>query len=271
VSGATPEMPIVDGATRLYGIIGHPIDQVKSPQVITPKFRAAGHNALMLPMHVTPERFDETVRGLKALVNLDGIVITVPHKVRIVAHVDRLLPTGQQIGAINAMRREPGGTWVGDMFDGRGLVRGLSANGHSVRGKRVLLLGAGGAGSAIAFALAEAGAASVTLSDTEQSKARDLAARVAKAYPACAIAAGPPKLDGHDILVNATPTGMAPGDGLPADFGALDPQLIVADIIMKPEVTPLLAHARACGCRTMPGRAMLEGQADELVTFFGRG
>jgi shikimate dehydrogenase len=262
-------MPIVDGATRLYGIIGHPIDQVKSPELITPQFRAAGRNALMLPMHVTPERFDETVRGLKALANLDGIVITVPYKVRIIAHVDRLLPTGEQIGAVNAMRREADGTWVGDMFDGRGLIRGLSDLGHSVAGKRVLLLGAGGAGSAIAFALAEAGTKAVALHDIDESKARDLVARVAKHYPACAIVTAPPSLDGHDVLVNATPIGMAPGDGLPADFGALDRNLIVADIIMKPVVTPLLAHARACGCRTMAGRSMLEGQADELVAFFG--
>ena len=270
MSGALPDLPIVDGATRLYGIIGHPIEQVKSPELITPKFRAAGRNALMLPMHVTPERFDETVRGLKALANLDGIVITVPYKVRIVAHADRLLPTAEQIGAVNAMRREPDSTWVGDMFDGRGFVRGLSGLGHSVAGKRVLLLGAGGAGSAIAWALAEAGAASVTLFDIDEGKARDLAARIATAYPACAIVAGPPKLDGHEILVNATPAGMTPGDGLPADFAALDPNLIVADIIMKPEVTPLLAHARACGCRSMAGRAMLQGQVDELVAFFGR-
>jgi shikimate dehydrogenase len=271
VTGASGDLPIVDGATRLYGIIGHPIDQVKSPELITPKFRATGRNALMLPMHVTPERFDETVRGLKALANLDGIVITVPYKVRIIPHIDRLLPTGERIGAINAMRREADGTWVGDMFDGRGLVRGLSTHGHNVAGKRVLLLGAGGAGSAIAWALAEAGAVSVTLHDVDEGRAGELAARVAKAYTACAIVVGKPNVQGHDILVNATPTGMTPGDGLPADFGALDPNLIVADIIMKPEVTPLLAHARACGCRTMPGRAMLEGQADELVGFFGMG
>lgn len=269
MSGVAPDLPIVDGATRLYGIIGHPIDQVKSPELITPKFRAAGRNALMLPMHVTPERFDETVRGLKALANLDGIVITVPYKVRVTEHVDRLLPTAEQIGAVNAMRREPDGTWVGDMFDGRGFVRGLSGLGNTVGGKRVLLLGAGGAGSAIAFALAEAGAASVTLFDINEGKARDLAARLANTYPDCAIVAGPPTLGSHEILVNATPAGMTPGDGLPADFGKLDPKLIVADIIMKPQVTPLLAHARACGCRTMPGRAMLEGQADELVGFFG--
>ncbi len=264
-------MPIVDGATRLYGIIGHPIDQVKSPEVITPKFRAAGRNALMLPLHVRPEHFDETVRGLKALANLDGIVITVPYKVCVMAHVDRLLPTAERIGAINAMRREPDGTWVGDMFDGRGLVRGLAGLDHQVAGKSVLLMGAGGAGSAIAWALAEAGAVAVTLCDIDDAKAQDLVARIAKAYPDCAIVAGPPKVDGQDILVNATPTGMTPGDGLPAEFGAFDPKLIVADIVMKPEVTPLLSHARARGCLTMPGRAMLQGQADELVGFFGIG
>ena len=76
----TKALPIVDGATRLYGIIGDPIAQVKSPEILTARVRAARHNALLLPMHVKPELLDKTVRGLKALANLDGIVITVPYK-----------------------------------------------------------------------------------------------------------------------------------------------------------------------------------------------
>ncbi len=83
--------------------------------------------------------------------------------------------------------------------------------------------------------------------------------------------AAPPTAAGHDILVNATPIGMAPGDGLPAELGRLDPRLLVVDIIIKPEVTPLLRHARACGCRTVGGRVMLEGQAEEVARFFGIG
>ena len=126
-------------------------------------------------MHVKPEAFDETVRGLKALANLDGIVITVPYKPRIVPFVDRLMPTGERVGAINAMRREPDGTWVGDMFDGKGMLRGLREQGADPKGLRVMLLGAGGAGSAIADAVADAGAASLTIFDVDKAKAGELA------------------------------------------------------------------------------------------------
>src|SRR5689334_308906 len=172
------ELPIVNGATRLYGIIGHPIKQVKSPELLTGRIRAARRNALLLPVHVTPEAFDVTVRGLKAIANLDGIVITVPYKGRIVPFVDRLTPTGERVGAINAMRREPDGRWVGDMFDGKGMLRALRDQGADPKGLRVMLLGAGGAGSAIADAVADAGASSLQIFDVDHAKASDLAARI---------------------------------------------------------------------------------------------
>jgi shikimate dehydrogenase len=108
---AAPELPIVDGATRLYGIIGDPIAHVGSPRLYTEHFRAAGRNAILVPLHVLPKRFEETVRGLKALANLDGLVITVPYKARIVPFVDRLRPMGEKVGAINVMRRDGGVCW----------------------------------------------------------------------------------------------------------------------------------------------------------------
>lgn len=268
---AAVDLPLVDGATRLYGIIGDPIAQVKSPEVMTARFRAAERNAILVPLHVPAARFDETIRGLMALGNLDGIVITVPYKSRILPYVDRLLPVGERVGAINAMRREADGSWTGDMFDGRGLVRSLREQGVALEGRRVMQLGAGGAGSAVACAFAEAGAAAITLYDLDQAKARALAERVAAGYPACAIEVGSPAARGHDILVNATPIGMAPRDGMPAELGQLDPSLLVIDIIIKAEPTPLLEHAQACGCRTVGGRAMLDGQAEEVARFFGVG
>jgi shikimate dehydrogenase len=263
----------IDGATRLFGIIGDPVAQVRSPEAMNPRFAAAGVNAVLVPLHVRPERFDETLRGLLALGNLDGLVVTVPYKARILPFLDRVLPTGRAVGAVNALRREPDGSWTGDMFDGRGLVRGLHARGHEVAGRRVMLLGAGGAGSAVAFAFAEAGAAAISIHDIDPGRAESLVSRLRDAYPACDARVAPPGT-GYDWLVNATPVGMAAdgsspdSDRLPAEFGRLDPGLLVVDVIMKPEVTPLLALARACGCRTVGGRAMLEGQADELARFF---
>lgn len=262
-----PELPIVDGATRLFGIIGDPIVQVGSPRLFTGRFRDAGRNALMVPFHVKADRFDETVRGLKALANLDGIVITVPYKARILGHVDRVLSMGEKVGAINAMRRDGDGRWTGDMFDGRGLVRALRAHGQILAGQRIMLIGAGGAGSALAIALADAGAAAVTIFDRDRTKADALSARVAKLFSSCRAAVAEPTGDGYDILINASPVGMAAEDGLPAPLGQLDPKLLVFDVVLKPEPTPFLRHAESCGCRTLGGRAMMEGQVDEMIEF----
>lgn len=266
---AKAALPIVDGATRLFGIVGDPIEQVKSPEVFTARFRAAGVNALLVPMHLKPETFDDAMRGLKAVANLDGIIATVPYKSRVVPFVDRLLATGGRVGAINAMRREADGRWAGDMFDGKGLLAGLCANGVEPAGLNVMLLGAGGAGSAIADALAEAGARSLTIFDLDEGKARQLVARVSQAHARCTTSFGAPTTDGRQVLINATPTGMAPGDGLPVTGLRLARDLFVADVIAKPDVTPLLAAARDAGCRTMGGRSMVEGQAAEIARFFG--
>jgi shikimate dehydrogenase len=269
MNASVQDMPIVDGATRLYGIIGHPIAQVKSPEILTARMRAARRNALLLPMHVKPDVFDETVRGLKALANLDGIVITVPYKPRIVPFVDRLMPTGERVGAINAMRREPDGQWVGDMFDGKGMLRALRDQNADPKGLRVMLLGAGGAGSAIADAVADAGAASLTIFDMDKAKASELAARISKWHQGCKAAAGEATIDGIDILINATPMGMAEGDPLPMTLGKLDPKFVVADVIVKPGPTPFLKQGEASGCRIIGGSAMIGGQAAELMRFFG--
>lgn len=264
-------LPIVTGATRLYGIIGDPIEQVKSPEVLTARFRDAGVNALLVPMQVKAETFDETIRGLKALANLHGLIATIPYKVRAAAAVDKLWPTGKRVGAINAMRREPDGRWAGDMFDGKGCVTGMRSNGIDPKGLRVMLLGAGGAGSAIADALAEAGVRSITLFDQDRPKASQLADRLMRAHPETECRAGEPTVDGQDVLINATPIGMSPKDGVPAHFPRLDPKLFVVDIVVKADETPLLACARAAGCRTMAGRTMVTSQADLIMRFFGVG
>ena len=197
--------PLVTGRSRLYAIIGDPIEQVKSPEILNPLMQRAGKAGILLPMQVAPENLETAIRGLRAIGNLDGIVITVPHKMRMLALVDEVLPTGRRVGAINAVRRAPGGRWVGDMFDGKGFVAGLRAQGHEPKGKAVLLVGAGGAGSAVAYALAEAGAARLTISDVDAANAARLTAGVAAAYPAVGAVAGPPAPEGHEVVINATP------------------------------------------------------------------
>ncbi len=153
------------------------------------------------------------------------------------------------------------------MFDGVGLVRAIGLAGRSLAYKRVLLLGAGGAASAIAPAFAAAGARAITLFDPEAERAETLAGRVRAFHPRCEVAPGTPIAAGHDVVVNASPIGMRPGDGLPAPLGPFDPGCLVVDIIPKPEITPLVAAARAAGCQTVGGLAMIDAQADTILEF----
>jgi shikimate dehydrogenase len=155
------------------------------------------------------------------------------------------------------------------MFDGKGFLGGMRARGLDPKGLAIMLIGAGGAGSAIADALAEAGAAEITIFDFDDERSRTLADRVARSHPNCSARQGPPTLAGKDVLVNATPTGMSPGDGLPIEVGPLDDRLFVADIVPRPEITPLIELAKRSGCKTMDGQAMVMGQADAILRFFG--
>jgi shikimate dehydrogenase len=145
------------------------------------------------------------------------------------------------------------------MFDGTGLVQGLARLGIDARGKRVkqLCAGGAGAGAAVAHALAEAGAAGIALSDPRRELPEQLSARLNRFYPYCAatVDVDPANVAGVDLLVNCSPVGMKPGDGMPAAFGTFPSALQVVDIIMTPAETPLLKHARQCAvARPMDGR-----------------
>ena len=262
---------VIDGPTRLYGIIGDPIAQVKSPRLYSDVFATNGRDAVLIPIHICSDHFEEAMPGLLAIANLDGLLVTIPFKMRVIPLLNRLLPMAAKVGAVNALRREPDGTWSGDMFDGRGLVRGLRQRGVALEGSSVTLVGAGGAGSAVGVAIADAGAARLRVLDIEQAKAATLVEKVARHYPACRVNAGPPDWAEHQILINATPVGMQPGDGTPIELDRLKPVTLVVDIIVKPDMTPLIARAKQIGCRTLDGRVMLEGQVEEVLAFFGMG
>jgi shikimate dehydrogenase len=260
--------PQITGRTRLYAIIGDPIAQVRSPAVYNARFAEAGVDAVMVPIRIPPAVLDTAIAGLKAIPNLDGLIVTIPHKAAMMSHADRVLPSGQRVGAVNALRRDPDGSWTADMFDGIGFLRGLEAKGLSVSGKRVLLFGGGGAGAAIAVALADAGASAIDLVDPDLDKVMALRRSLETACPTCRWSAGREAAASADVVVNASPIGMRPGDGLPAPLGELAPHVIVGDVIIAEEPTPLLRHARRYGCAVVDGRDMHTGQSDSLMDFF---
>jgi shikimate dehydrogenase len=261
--------PAVSGKTRLYAILGDPVTHVRTPMVFNDRFRAEAIDAVCVPMHVHADNLRAMFDGLRALENLDGFIITAPHKQAAVALCDEVLDEGRLVGAVNTVRREPGGRLVADLFDGTGFVEGLRQHGWDPEARRIFLMGAGGAGNALAFALARAGAAAITIHNRTTAKSEALARRVQAAYPHCKVHAGPREPRGHDIAINATPVGISPGDPPAFDVSTLSPQALVADVIMIPEMTTLLAAARAHGCSVHLGRHMLDHQVELMFRFMG--
>lgn len=257
---------MITGKTRLYGIIGHPVGHVRVPMSFNERFARSGVDGVSLPFDARPEHFAAAVRGLQALDNLGGFVVTAPHKQAMVALCDEVVGEARLVGAVNTVRRDPDGRLIGDLFDGRGFVQGLLAHGHAVAGKRVFLYGAGGAGNAVAFALARAGVASITIHNRTAARAQDLARRVAAAYPACDVSVGPKDPRGFDIAANATCVGLADGE-LSFDVSQMASSTLVTEVIMKPEKTALIIAAEARGLQAQQGKHMLDYQMDLIFEF----
>jgi shikimate dehydrogenase len=202
------------GETRLYFIVGAPIAQVKSPPALTAILVARGANALVVLAHVAPADLDAFMAAARLVQNVDGIVVTVPHKIAALAHCDEATERARFAGSTNIIRRDPDGRWRGDNTDGQGYLDGIAARGFDVPGR---------------------------------------------------VAPGDPDPTGVDLVANATPLGMREGDPLPVDVARLVPTQFVADVITKPDPSPLIAAARLVGCATMPGAGMFDAQAEVLV------
>jgi shikimate dehydrogenase len=245
----------LDGATRLTLIVGDPIAQVKSPAGMTAALQALGHNAMVVPAHVAPADLAGFLTAASLMRNLDGIIATIPHKFACFGLCATTSARARTLGAVNTLRRNPDGTWHGDMFDGEGFVSAARARGGDPKGKRALLIGAGGAGSAIGLAVLEAGAAQLAIHDPDTHRRDALIARLAAAHPG-RVAAGSADPAGFDLVLNASPLGMREADPYPVLPEALSPTTFVGCVITAPAVSPLVAAARARGCPTSTGTEM---------------
>lgn len=259
----------ITGSTTVYAIAADPIAHVKTPQRLNALLRERGADGVMVPFHVSPDGLPALFAGLRGLRNLGGLVVTVPHKEQAAVLCDEITPAARLIGAVNAIRLRDG-KLAGGNFDGLGFVAGLRAQGHEPAGRRVYLAGLGGAGKAIACALAEAGPARLDLYNRSPERAREFAARLSAAYPALDIrlADAAPGAD-CEIAVNATSLGLSDTDPLPFPLDALPAGAVVADAVMSRVDTPLLRAAAARGLRTHAGLHMLEGQIAEIARYLG--
>lgn len=256
----------LSGATRLHFIVGDPIAQVKSPAGVTQAFADHGRDAVCVPAHVSPAHLTDWLRGASLAHNVDGIIVTVPHKFACTELCATTSERAAFLHTVNTMRRNADGSWHGDMFDGLGFVTAMQGNGCQPAGQKALLVGAGGAGSAIAHALVMAGVSELAIFDPDNTRRTVLVDRLA-GLKQCPVGHGSADPTGFDIVVNATPVGMKEGDPYPLDVTKLDARMFCGCVITAPAITPFIAAARARGCATMTGADMFARVRDLMVDF----
>ncbi|MFC5521653.1 shikimate dehydrogenase family protein [Polaromonas jejuensis] len=265
----------IQGTTDVYLIPGDPVAQVRAPEVFNLIFRTLGINAVLVPVHVAIQDIEAFVRNAFLAKNVKGMLLTIPHKSRVMGLLSHCNDAGRVAGAVNGIRRNATGEFEGALFDGKGFALSLDYFGVAYAGRRVLILGAGGAASAIAAALAMAGSrapAAIALYDPAPGKAQALASQLAAAtqMPTTQIvAASSSDPSAYEVVVNASPLGLKAGDPLPCDVSRLAPHAAVMDIQMKNQPTPLVQAARARHLLAQPGFEMLVQQAPDYLAFFG--
>jgi shikimate dehydrogenase len=262
---------MIDGKTRLIAHIGYPTESFKSPMIYNPWFAARGINAAVIPMGCKSDDYTSFLKLAFRLTNVDGALITMPHKVTTLDLVDEASVSAKIAGACNAVKLDERGKMIGDMFDGEGFVRGVLKKGRRLAGASALVAGCGGVGSAIAASLAKAGVSRLGLYDAFPQSMNALGERLRSHYPKLEVTTGSADPAGYDVVINATPLGMKKDDPLPLEVDRISPAAFVGEVVMKEEITPFLAAARAKGCDYQVGTDMLFEQIPAYLEFFGFG
>lgn len=256
---------VPSGRTRIYPVVGDPIQQARSPSTMTRLFAARGDDAIVVPMRVGTAALSPLFSALHGVSNIGGILVTVPHKRMAAGLCEGATERARFLGSVNVVRRQAAG-WYGDNTDGVGYLDGLRLRGFAIAGKTALLVGCGGAGAAIAFEILLRGATKLAIYDIDKARLQMFCSQLEERFPG-RVAIGGIDPSGFDLVANATPMGMRPDDPPPVDLAKLAPEQFVACAVTEPAVTPLIAAARARGCRTMTGVEMFDAQAGTLADF----
>ncbi len=263
----------ISGSTRVFPVIGWPVEQVKAPAIYNAYFAKHEIDAVCVPMLVAPENFSALVRSMMTAPNVGGICVTIPHKPAALSAADIATREALTAGAANTIYRDEKGRIVADLIDGEGFVRALdntaAPGGFDYRKSGALVVGCGGVGSAIAASLAGRGIARLTLTDLDSNVVDRLAASLLTRYPAVEVCTQETDEAEFDLLINGTPLGMNSGDRMPFSLTNAKSTAIIAECGMKTEMTQLLVDAQARGLRVQKGKEMLFEQAPLYLDRFG--
>lgn len=256
----SPKWPTA--SSKVVGTIGDPVSHSMSPLLHQAAFDSLGLDWVSVGFHVPAGAMAEALSGIRAL-GIVGVSVTMPHKVDAASLVDDLTPLAERLGAVNCVVNH-GGRLLGDSTDGAGMLEALRRGaGFDPRGRRCAVVGAGGAARAAVAALADAGAAEVVVVNRTRSRAEDAAALAGSVGKV-----GEPRtLAGAELVVHATPSGMAGAAGSPRDGDRSDfeeffhPGQVVMDLVYVPPETPILRSAKLRGATAVGGIGMLVHQA----------
>ena len=255
----------INGHTRLYALIGSPVGHSGSPAMYNYSFEKLGIDAAYLAFDTPLEKTEETVNALRTL-NVGGFNITMPNKTAVAQLVDRLSPAAEMVGACNTVVVEEDGTMTGHITDGTGFIRNLKEHGVEVKGKKIVLLGTGGAATAIAVQAALDGVKELAIfnrKDEFYANGEKTVEKIRKAVPSIGKVYIEDLDDTEllretvavsDILINGTRAGMNPlQDVIPVPAEFLHKDLAVADVVYNPRETLLVQKAKEAGCRAAIG------------------
>lgn len=260
----------ISGQTQLIGIVADPIAHVKTPQVINHSAANQSLDLVCVPLHVRGANLRKVLLGISGIANLHGLVVTIPYKESIVEFCDELTDTAQQVGSVNAVRIDPeNGRLIGGNFDGEGMLAGLHQQGHRLEGKRVLLVGAGGAGKSIAWSIAKQSPARLAIYNRSPARAEALLERLKTQFSDIDLSVSDGNAQSFDVIINPTSLGLKDDDALPLDPGTLRAGALVCEAVMRSGDTALLTAARERGCRVHHGQHMIYGQIVQICRFLG--
>ncbi|MDA8242170.1 MAG: shikimate dehydrogenase [Nitrospiraceae bacterium] len=242
----------ITGRTKITGLFGYPVEHTLSPAMHNAAFGHLGMDFCYLPFLVHPDSLGKAVDAVRAL-NLAGVNVTIPHKEAVIRFLDDVNEEASFIGAVNTVvNRE--GVLTGYNTDGRGFMRSLEENGIEVSGRKVLVVGAGGASRAIGYYLSYK-AEMLAIHDIDKDRLSRLVSDLSQIRKNVSTVSNLERLERFDIIVNATPLGLKKGDPSPFDVSGLSSGQTVCDLIYKK--TALLDAASGRGCRTIDGLGML--------------
>jgi shikimate dehydrogenase len=252
-----------DSLQPIVCCLGQPVAGNPTQYMMEKAFAAAGLDWRYLTLEVPPDNLADAMRGVRAL-GFKGANFTIPHKIAVLQYLDELSPAAELMGAVNCVNRV-GEKLIGENTDGKGFVESLRELGDPA-GKRIVVLGAGGAARAIAVELALAGVGPITIVNRSAARGEELAAvlrdRVKAQADLVALASEYEIPPDADVLINATSIGLSDASArVPIAAGSLRPELVVADVVFNPPETWLLRAATDRGCRTLDGLGMLVNQA----------